>query len=48
MTRLDKLLNAKIKGSLEVVDITNKIEKNRLRWLRHVERDMYSTLCDAG
>lgn len=38
LTRVDRVRNECIRGSLDVTNITKKMRKNRLRWLGHVKR----------
>jgi hypothetical protein len=38
VTRMDKVRNEYIRGSLKVAPITEKLKRNRLSWYRHVTR----------
>ncbi|KAL0879491.1 hypothetical protein ABMA27_003237 [Loxostege sticticalis] len=38
VTRLDKIRNEYVRGSLSVRDIADKLQENRLRWFGHVKR----------
>ncbi|XP_049875557.1 uncharacterized protein LOC126373441 [Pectinophora gossypiella] len=38
VTRLDKIRNEYVRGSLGVRDVADKLQENRLRWYGHVKR----------
>lgn len=38
VTRLDRIRNEHIRGSLGVRDVADKLQESRLRWLGHISR----------
>lgn len=48
VTRLDRIRNKYIRGSLGVTNIAGKVRENKLKWFGHVERRNVDDIVDVN